>query len=422
MRARLITSGGLATALGVLVAVAGSVVVAFSSETVGDYGIQVAPAVNALAEGRVADFFQLQPVYGSFSALVRAPLTAVALQFDAGSLLIYRLGALVCLLPLGLVGFRLASRMAEREQSAVLCVAACALTVMNPATFAAVENGHPEDLLAAALVIAAVLAAIDRRGVRTGILLGLALVTKQWAALAVLPVLLVSAAAGRVRVALTALTVVAALALPLAVASPERYSSNLRATQGSTEITSRYSVWWPLSSVRKEVVRVGNEARSVVRHRLSPLLTGAGRPLVVALSVVLVFLYARRSNHRAPEDVFALLALILLLRCILDPLNNFYYHVPFLLSLVAWEALRRSGLPVVSVLTGAALWASFNDPLLAHAALNNAFYLSWGLSAAVWLACSLYAPDRVRATVPPPGAGGPFAVRTGSPTIHARNA
>jgi hypothetical protein len=151
-------------------------------------------------------------------------------------------------------------------------------------------------------------------------------------------------------------------------------------------------------------------------------MTGIGRPLAVLLSLGLVYLYARRRCGDALEDVFALLALILLLRCIFDPLNNSYYHMSFLLSLLAWEGLRRSGLPALTLLSSAALWVTFHQPLLGHAALDNAFYLAWTLSLAGWLAVSVYAPSVLRSLRSVFEPRGILGFPAGRPTIHARNA
>jgi hypothetical protein len=78
---------------------------------------------------------------------------------------------------------------------------------------------------------------------------------------------------------------------------------------------------------------------------------------------------------------------------LLDPLDNEYYHVPFLVSLLAWES-RRPGLPLLAPLAAAALWATFEQPLLARAAADNAFYVGWSIVIAASLATWLYARDR----------------------------
>ena len=65
-----------------------------------------------------------------------------------------------------------------------LMAAAC---VLNPLTYQAAFYGHPEELLAAALAVGAVIAAGRRHWLLGGLMLGAALATKQWAALAVVP-------------------------------------------------------------------------------------------------------------------------------------------------------------------------------------------------------------------------------------------
>jgi hypothetical protein len=100
-------------------------------------------------------------------------------------------------------------------------------------------------------------------------------------------------------------------------------------------------------------------------------------PLIVVAAVPFAALFARRRT--AAVDALALLALAFLLRCVLDPVDNAYYHAPLVLALVAWEALsRRRRLPLASVLTCAALWITFDlvEPA-AQPALTNLVYLSW---------------------------------------------
>ena len=49
----------------------------------------------------------------------------------------------------------------------------------------------------------------------------------------------------------------------------------------------------------------------------------------------------------------------MLARCLLDPWNIDYYHAPFLLALLSWEALARDGWPRVTLFAGAALALTF---------------------------------------------------------------
>jgi hypothetical protein len=382
-----------ALVIGILTAFAGSLAIAFSANDGGDWGRQVYPAVSALAHGDLGRFLDVQPVYGSFGALVQAPFLALSLALGGGELLAYRLSALPCLLALSLLALVIGRSMHERGRGPLACVAVSVLVLVNPATLAAIELGHPEELLCAALAVGSVLAASGGRPRASALMLGLAIATKQWALLALAPVLLASRAGTRPRLALTVAAITAALLAPLALSRPDRFATNTRDAQGGTMNVSRYSAWWPASRTEVRIVRVGDVPHAVTLHRLSVGVTRLGRPAAVALSLALGFA-AWRRGRRTGDDALALLALALLLRCILDPNDNEYYHVPVLVSLLAWESRCRPGLPLLSPLAAVALWASFEQPLLAHAAADNAFYLGWAAVIAGSLAVWLYAGVR----------------------------
>jgi hypothetical protein len=263
-------------------------------------------------------------------------------------------------------------------------------------TIAAVQRGHPEELLTAALVLAATLAAIRGRAGWAGILLGLALATKQWALLAVLPVLLACAQGQRLRAALVAGLLAIALVAPLAAANPHRFVHNNRMAQGGWAHASRLSVWWPLGTPQR-LEAAGAQSGDFTLRTLPVAKAALARPLVVAAAVALTFGFWLRRGRIMGEDTFGLLALLLLLRCLLDPTNNDYYHAPFLLSLVAWEGMRIQGVPAVGLLAALGIWATISSPWLSPESLgdqfyavNNAFYLAWTLPLAAWLAFVLF--------------------------------
>ena len=87
------------------------------------------------------------------------------------------------------------------------------VALVNPLVVSAAELGHPEELLTASLCVAALVAALEDRSLLTIVLLGFALACKQWALVAVLPVLFALERA-RVRVLLGALATAALLTLP----------------------------------------------------------------------------------------------------------------------------------------------------------------------------------------------------------------
>jgi hypothetical protein len=124
-------------------------------------------------------------------------------------------------------------------------------------------------------------------------------------------------------------------------------------------------------------------------------------PLLVIVGFALSALYWRRAGERQGLDPLALLALVFLVRCLLDPVTNDYYHAPFLLALLAWEVERRRGLPVQTLLASAAVWSVWRQvAMLDVPALTNAVYLAWALPVAVLLAVHAFglpAPRALRA-------------------------
>src|SRR5206468_316455 len=113
----------------------------------------------------------------------------------------------------------LAARVRRRE-GGLAGPAVVVLVLANPLTLAALDAGHPEELLAGALAVAAVMAAGERRPRVAALLLGLAVATKPWAALAV-PAVLAALPRGR-RLAPTMLAggLAVAMVAPLALADP----------------------------------------------------------------------------------------------------------------------------------------------------------------------------------------------------------
>jgi hypothetical protein len=150
-------------------------------------------------------------------------------------------------------------------------------------------------------------------------------------------------------------------------------------------------------------VSVAGKSEVVVRRRAARSATAMGRPLAGILAVAIGLLLWRR--RAAPLDAFAAIALVFLLRCVLDPLDGVYYHVPFLLALLAWEGLTRRGIPVLTLVSAAALWVTLREPALARPALDNALYLGWAAAVATTLAAALLR------RVGPEGSGSPSQAR-----------
>lgn len=121
---------------------------------------------------------------------------------------------------------------------------------------------------------------------------------------------------------------------------------------------------------------------------------------MIALMVPLTGLFARLRRHRrgeARDDVLLLLALLLALRCLLDPWDISYYALPFLLALLTWEVSRSTGAPVVTVV--ATLVTCFivqetGSPLL-HLSRDAqaAIFLLVSVPSIVGLAVAAYVPQ-----------------------------
>src|SRR4051794_25439759 len=183
-----------------------------------DYPMDAGPAISALARGDVHAFVSTPVQMGPLSILLRAPFAALA---GPDSIWAYRLGALVCLLALvGLGG------LVARRAGAGAGLLAATLLIANPVTYEALHLGHPEELLGAALCVAAVLLAAERP-VAAAVALGAALATKQWALIAIAPVLLAAPHHARVRVAAIAAGTAAAVIVPVALADPHAFVSAL---------------------------------------------------------------------------------------------------------------------------------------------------------------------------------------------------
>lgn len=351
-----------------------------------------AAPIRALAQGHLHQFFATQPVMGSLSLLIRAPFAAIGLHLGSGSEReLYRLGAFPCLLAAGFLAAQLFERMRELRRPLAACALVSALVAVNPLTDRALKYGHPEEILAAALAVAAVLAASRRRPIMAGALLGAAVATKQWALLAALPVLIAAPREQRIRAALSATGVVALLIVPMAAADVHRF---VHANHGAAVIGAGVmptNIWFAFGRDVPVLITAGGWASPP--RVLPAALAAASHPLILAAGFALALAWWRTRRDAEPEDVLALLALIFLVRCLLDPMTNSYYHLPVLMSLAAWEGLRRERAPVLTVATTLliALTMALGSGGVPGAQLNLV-YLAWALPLAAALGLAAFRP------------------------------
>ncbi|MEA2156933.1 MAG: hypothetical protein QOE11_3073, partial [Solirubrobacteraceae bacterium] len=204
--------------LGALLGVAAMTWVGLVGFAWNDYDNEASAAFLALSHGDLGGFLAHVPVYGG-SMILRAPFAGAVAALGGGELAVYRAVSIPCLLAVATLGIVLARRMGGRGRSVGVRALVLGLCVANPVTVRALDIGHPEELLCAALAIGAVLAASDRRTILAAVLLGLAIATKAWAVLAIGPVLL--ALPGRRLLALGIAGAVAAMVLaPIVLFAP----------------------------------------------------------------------------------------------------------------------------------------------------------------------------------------------------------
>ena len=359
-----------------LLGLSATVVHAFGG--LGDYPRDAGPGIAAVANGQFLAGLGAKALMGSVSILMRAPFVALTHAAGLGELWEYRAGAVVCLAPAAAVGVGLASQLWARPHSDWVVGTVAILAVANPATAAAVRYGHPEEVLTAALAVGAVILAARERSVAAGVVLGLALASKQWALVAVVPAIVAAPRFQRLRLLGIAAAVAAALTLPVLFANPTGFVQvGYQAATTPLSVTHT-NVWFLLAHPDTLQLQLpAGFPSEFVLYRIPAWVARVSHPLIVVAAVPFAALVARRRT--AGVDALALLALAFLLRCVLDPVDNVYYHAPLVLALLAWEALSRGRrLPFASMLTCAALWITFHqvEPT-ARPAIANLVYLSW---------------------------------------------
>jgi hypothetical protein len=377
-----------------------------------DYDNEARPALDALIHGHPLQFLQLAPAYGG-SLVERAPFALVPSLWGGGELAVYRMVALPCLLAAAVLGVWLVARMRAERRSTLARAVALGLCVANPLTLRALELGHPEELFGACMCVAAVLLAARDRPLLAGALLGLAIANKEWALLGLVPVLLALPPGRRLRCLATASALASAILLPLTLVSSSGFLTSARGIAAPpATIFQPWQVWWFLGhhgalvhglyGAPKVGYRVGPSWAGSVSH---PAILLAGLLLFATLWLaryratpsggVLRRLYAPARSHE--RDALLALALLLLLRCLLDTWDTVYYPLPFVLALLAWETRGPTAArpPVLALSSTVLAWVGFQWlPNHVSPDAQSAFFLAWTLPLAALLAATLYAPGR----------------------------
>lgn len=355
-----------------------------------DYELANEGPFRAMAEGRWAEFFATAPVEGP-SLLLRAPFALLPDLWGGGDLAIFRAVSVPGLLAGALLGVLLLALRRVAHPGAGWGVAVLLLAAAHPVTWAALEMGHPEEVVGGALCVAAVLAAVHGRTWLAAVLLGVALGNKAWAVLAIGPVLV--ALPGR-RVAALALAggIAAALVAPFVLLG--EHPAGVTSAGNTYGVFQPWQLWWLLGEHDGTVVR-GFFGAAKEGYRTAPGWIGpVTHPLIAALVVPATLAWWRvRGTRPAGHDALLLLALLLLARSALDAANNLYYHLPFVLALLAWEAVARARPPVFSLAAVAALHLTFNvAPLHLEPDAQHLVYAAWAVPALALLGTATFAP------------------------------
>jgi hypothetical protein len=266
-----------------------------------------------------------------------------------------------------------------------LVLAALALWLVAILWTRALLAGHPEEPLAAVLAVAAIAVAAGRRAVPAGILLALAIATKEWALLTAPAVLFAAGADEWRRAAVPAVIGVVLLSGVMAVGNPSSFRS---AHEGQRPVDQHKltpaTLWFRVGE--KQVV--GRSGDRVFYEIYPPRLIGRWcRPFVILFALVASLLFWRRRGFDA-AGAFALAAFVLLARALLDTQTVSYHLIPMLIAVGAWEVFARKRFPVVTVAATIAMQFTMRAVLSASESSFNAFnasYLAWTLPLFVYL-------------------------------------
>lgn len=358
---------------------------ALSNTSTGDYYLDAATAIRPLLHGDLAAYFAAHPLVGPFALLVQIPFAAIG----SSHLAEFQWATIPCLLAAAGLGLYLAELSRRRGVGRATQTLLPLLCLLNPVTFEAIRLGHPEEILTAALAVGAVAVASQGHGVRAGILLGLAIASKQWAVMALFPTLM-ALPSRRLRTSILAFVIPAALMLPGMIAAPDSFFLAQTSAASGGRIGSIWSAWY--AATPEVAMHLNGTGLTAHVHRLPAWLAALTHPLVALLTFAIpLAIWLRSGRFRiSGAEAMALLALLALLRCVLDQNDNFYYHLPLLMALFGWDAFASERLPLRG-LAGSAIALLFWrwSENLGNLQTFNAVYLAVIVFAAIAIATQL---------------------------------
>ncbi len=330
-----------------------------------DFYREAWPSYRLLSQGHVLQAVREAPAYAG-SLVLRAPFALAALALHGGVSRAYAASALPCLA--AGIGFCVWLSTQPRRAGGVGWASRLApllICLFNPASLVALTGGHPEELLGAVLCAAGIVLAAQGRVSVSAVLIGLCAANKSWGLLAVPAAIAVMPAGSRLRGAALIAAVAGAVMVPLTITrdpglSPSAASAQLGTRTGSLFYSAQLLWWfgphaWIVRNSRELLGLVALLLASgwwLVRRGESPLVPDEQHAGTEVLGT-----WDLQTGHERVLDALALLALIMLLRSALDPWNNIYYPLPFLMSLMVYESYlgRMPWLTVIYTIAFAAV-------------------------------------------------------------------
>lgn len=289
-----------------------------------------------LAHGHVLGFLRTGPGYTG-SLVLRAPLALLAAALGAGPHGTYIITALPCVVaPAFLAGWLSSERNAAAKSQAgrrQRRVWPLDVFMLAPPAVLCINGGHPEDILGAVLCVAAALLA--RRGSvhAAGVTLGIALINKSWAVVALPLVIALMPSDRRLRGFITTVAVAAAVLVPVELIRMTGSGGSGTGLGGGTGTLFLIpQLWWFFGR---------NSWAAREAHYLL---------VIIAWAVTAAWWWSRIHRKRERPTAAAallMLALVFFLRASLDPWDNGYYYAPFMLAVMTYED-GRGGFPVLS--------------------------------------------------------------------------
>jgi hypothetical protein len=376
------------------------VALATNQQGAGDYANPIcahwkcddpATALHAIAGGHIATFFRAQPAMGLTSLLLRAPAVAIV-QATGGDIRDeYLAGAAICFAAAALIAVWLAWLAYRRGAGLPAALGALALWIVAIAWSRALLLGHPEEPLAATLGLAAIALAAMRRPVAAGVLLGLAIGTKEWALLLTPAVLLAGRAIDWRRFGAAALAAVVLTTGVMAIGNPGSFRAAHEGQRvGDERTVTPASLWYRLGD-KRDITRSGDQ---ILFEVYPPKVIGRWcRPFVILFTLVAGLLFWRRRGWESGMDAFGLAAFVLLARGLLDTQTFSYHLIPMLMAVAAWEVLAKRRLPIVATAAMVAFQLSVHEiatsPDISSYGFNTIF-LAWTLPLLVLLGVDTY--------------------------------